>query len=95
MHRYFLDILPEYLLNMFSLNVHVHNYNTTHNQLLHQSKVTSHSVFKSIRFVGPIIWNTLSPLIRNTLFGNSKDKENLGLERVSCNIVRWTEKFFQ
>ena len=71
MHRYILDTLPEYLMNMFSLNVHVHNYNTRHNQLFHQSKVTSHSLFKSIRFVGPIIWNTLSPLRRNTQLGNS------------------------
>ena len=32
---------------------------------------SSHSLFKSIRFVDPIIWNSFSPLICNTQFGNS------------------------
>ena len=36
MHRSFLDTLPEYLMNMFLLNVHVYNYNTRHDQLFHQ-----------------------------------------------------------
>ena len=45
MHRYFFDTLLEHLMSMFSLNVHVHNYNTRHNQSFHQSKVTSQFLF--------------------------------------------------
>ena len=71
MQQYLLNSLPEYLMQMFSLNFHIHDYNTRSNQLFHQSKVTSHALLKSIRFVGPTTWNSLPPSLRNIQFVNS------------------------
>ena len=71
MHRYFPDTLPEYLKEMFSLNLNVHNHNTRSCQLFHTWKVTSHSFYKSIRFTGPIMWNSLPSSLRNIQFLNS------------------------
>ena len=80
MHRYFSNTLPPYLMEMFSLNHNVHNYNTRSKPLFHQWKVTTHSLSKSIRHVGPTIWNSLPSSLRNTQFTNSfKRKFKLSL----------------
>ena len=71
MHRYFSNTLPEYLMEMFSLNLDVHNYDTRNRQLFHKSRVTSHSLYKSIRYTGPNMWNSLPPSLRNIQFLNS------------------------
>ena len=66
MHRYFLNTLPTYLMSMFSLNCHVHDHNTRNVTKFHISVVTTNSMHKSIRHSGPIVWNSIPEVIRNT-----------------------------
>ena len=63
--------LPQNLATMLKCKISVHNYNTRNPDNYYIEKCTSTSSSFTFKHTGPIIWNSLPAVIRNTAFLNS------------------------
>lgn len=63
MFKYHIDVLPDPVRNLFSLNYERHNYNTRQNNDLQISLGRGENVYKLFSFHGVHIWNHLSKKI--------------------------------
>ena len=71
MQRYNTNTLPRYLMDMFYLNLKIHNYSTRNANKFHRW-VYSNDISKySLRHSGPIIWNILTAKNFNIAFNNT------------------------
>jgi len=60
MYKVYCKLLPFSLLNMFTLNINVHSYNTRSESLFQLPYMRLSISQKSIKFIGPKIWNYYS-----------------------------------
>ena len=78
--------LPLSFYNDFTLNRDIHNYPTRHSFDFHLFTPRSALAHKSIRYVGPDIWNVLPPDIKtcNNLLSFKKKLKELFLSKYLC-----------
>ena len=65
-YKCYLNLLPQYFVNMVQLNYNVHGHNTRSSSLLHFSKFRTSSFKHCIRHSGPLRWNGLPLSLRNS-----------------------------
>ena len=83
MYRYHHDLLPPGLPNnKFTVQSHIHNYNTRQALDLHIDPTNTKLAKNTIKTQGPMIWNSINKTIKNcrslVSFKNSLKKYILG-----------------
>ena len=58
-------LLPDSLLNYFTLNCNIHSYSTRNAANFHLPKVRTSLYYKSVIYQGPLTWNSIPDNIRN------------------------------
>ena len=67
MHDCYNGSLPSPLQNNFNLNCNIHSYNTRNNSNFHPPLFRTELSKTSIFYQGPILWNNLSPSLKNSV----------------------------